>query len=125
MKEYCVDLEIAKELEKYGFDKECLYKHRGKINPDRYELDMCALPGVYFQAPTADEILQELPKFIEYDNGVYDKNIAILHIVLQRCEDNKSEYAIYYLDDNIFFETKLSNALAKMYICLKKEGYIK
>ena len=133
MKDFCVDFELAKELKENGFPQKTEFKWCEDKNnyPEQWivydTVEMGCSKDIVCSAPISEEIFNKLPKYIEYNNGVYDKNVAILHIILQRTVDNKSEYAIYYQDDYdlIIFDKKLPNALAKIYIYLKKEGYIK
>jgi len=108
MEEYCVDLEIAKELKENGFPQNSHFIH----SKDRYGhiISTKIIGNPYSEkcinAPTSDEILKELPPLM----------------YIWKCLD---EYKIDYPDIEVMKDKKLSNALAKMYIYLKKEGYIK
>ena len=114
MKEYCVDLEIAKELKENGFPQSktsSLYYINDKEGkyytnyPDTIERKLKFYIDKIIHLPTSDEILKELPtgtRIKKIDNGYFVKT---------------------YPYDFIFKE-KLSNALAKMWLYLKKEGYI-
>ena len=139
MKQYCVDLEIAKELKKNGFPQEiCFYYSRSngqediKGNPTYDFSSVHGGKGIfdkiydtrlryeYCPAPTTDEILKELPHEI---NGF-----------IFRIERTENEFIVGYFelshgDDEVrfgyFYDKKLCNALAKLWLYIKKEGYIK
>ncbi len=137
MKEYCVDLEIAKELEKNRFPQESNFyysRNNGQedikgnpiydfssIDGGKGRFDRIIDPRLryeYYPAPTSDEILKELP---------HEINEFWLRI-----EPVKDKYIVGYWEEghederrfDYFEEKKLSNALAKMWLYLKKEGYI-
>lgn len=101
MKNYCVDLEIAKELKDNGFPQNSYFW---------WNKTRCSIT-----APTSDEILKELPKEIKTKRDCY--RIDIGYDIVKK---------VWYCGICEFFEDKkLSNALAKMWLYLKKEGYIK
>ena len=118
MKKYCVDLEIAKELEESGFPQETYFWWNEcfitKISTYEIHSQKGYLEGKHLSAPTSDEILKELPITI---NKV--KNLTI--------HKGNTEYYVNYQEYNkhpIIYDKILSNALAKMWLYLKKEGYI-
>lgn len=146
MKEFCVDLQLAKELKKNIFPQETLFYWGGiwdctaiesEDTPIDYECIMSrneaqiAESDGSYSAPTSDEILKELPKIIIPNHTRYDMNIR--HYINQHL---KKKYEISFLsiclkmneehpDNYISFDDKfLPNALAKMWLYLKKEGYI-
>lgn len=111
MKEHCVDLEIAKELKENGFPQTSFCS---------YDLMENFWHGCIedFSAPTSDEILKELPKqILDWYSLKIHRNIL-------------GEYCVYYknrfgmLGDSRS-EYKLADALAKLWLYLKKVGYIK
>jgi len=134
MKEYCVDLEIAKELKENGFLQDTYFCWEEDY------LDGAGQPAIilskdknrfpkneadYYLAPTIDEILKELP--FDMCEGV--------GLNIWRTSDN-GEYNVSYIDwdqddhnydiDNIRKnDKKLANALAKLWLHFKKEGNIK
>ena len=121
MKEYCVDLEIAKELKENGFPQKTEYYwnlYQGKfqlLNPS-YAEDEWMFKEVDYSAPTTDEILKELPaklnkKELQLIKGSKDSFMVIY------------EYGTENLPGQL--DKKPCNALAKMWLYLKKEGYIK
>lgn len=137
MKEYCVDLELAKELKENGFPQEnsnFYWQINHLFNNNLYFRFKDSLGFNYeqylqedsgqeiYSAPTSDEILKELPNYISKDI-IYDLTIknypATFIVYYKNCFEEKE------LIDFRFTDKKLSNALAKMYIYLKKEGYIK
>ncbi len=134
MKEFCVDLEIAKELKKEGFPQETYFYHQINIHPTTEEeiyfnlihtkyKENRGLSPIY-SAPISDEILKELPneingyilEIIRYEDGTIEADYARS---LWREED--VEYLIK--SKKLFY--KLPNCLAELWLDLKKEGYIK
>jgi len=128
MKEYCVDLEIAKELEKNGFISECHFEwiDRPNINNPIIVNYFVAKSYHYkerFLAPVSDEILKELPneikgyslEIVRYETGPIEVNYV---------KYNSIDVPEYLINSKEMFY-KLSNALAKKWLHLKKEGYIK
>lgn len=122
-----VSLELARELKEVGYPQESLFywewttpadepycgasvttkeaKYSCKEDP---HLDWLA-------APTATELLSELPT----DNDT--KDLLTIHRHWQT-----KEFHVEYEDTGVFQRDKsLPNALAKMYIYLKKEGLLK
>lgn len=125
MKEFCVDLEIARELKENGFPQNndyYWYKNNDWfISRPNYD-DAFEDKMRYYSAPTSDEILKELPNTIEWigEYTIIDYDLVI--------EKTKNGYEVSYSESNslhIEFSEKSSNALAKMWLYLKKEGYIK
>lgn len=131
MKEYCTDLEIAKELEKNKFPYKSSFEYQvtqftgdGEYVDIVYNGNGIITPTsdctytVYAQ--TSDEILKELPPIF----GPYQLTIAKCFIYYQVSykDDNDGEIMN---DSALFDDKKLSNALAKLWLYLKKEGYIK
>ena len=133
MKEFCVDLEIAKELKENGFSQgENFYWIIEQNKPFLwlcdYYIEMDGEFGLFgewnkletYYAPTSDEILKELPNFITIENYV-----CILHI-------NRAlggTFYVYYGGvtkiSPVFKDKKLSNILSELWIWGRKEGYIK
>lgn len=132
MKEFCVDLEIAEELEKNNFPQTIYgwYKPNYDGRDRKPELLEVLARGTskssfnnltYYRltyAPTSDEILKELPVEINGFNF--------------RIERTDTDFVIAYLElgyeDEVrfgyFHDKKLVNALAKMWLYLKKEGLL-
>jgi len=123
MNEYCVDLKVAKQLKETGFPQTSVFRcqcARGGVkesillaeNPDQSLINQYCLP-------CSDEVLKELPHQI---NGFW-----------LRIDCNDRSYSVGYWesgyeDERIFehfSDLKLANALALLWIYLKKEGYIK
>ncbi len=122
MKEYCVDLEIAKKLEENKFPQKSYFCYRKNIFCNQFPLERKNKYGykilTIYSAPTSDEILKELEKYdlnlhITYDT--FTKEYSIIDAQYGFEEDN----------DSCKNNKKLSNAVAKMWLYLKKEGYIK
>ena len=120
MKEYCVDLELAKELKEAEFPQ----KSEKWWNQTRYGYELQRQKGycypLNYPAPTSDELLNQLPAWT--DSG----QVGIL-------KEENSYRITFFINDEVNYEDgykefndkKLSNALAKMWLYLKKEGYIK
>ncbi len=134
MKEYCVDLKIAKELKENGYNQISEFYHRiqkdniGEFtdfsNANEKSDHMIFIDA--YSAPTSDEILKELPS-----NFIYDGN----HYWLTIIKDNENNYQAYYektIEDGFkskmlfrIINKKSSNCLSLTWLYLKKEGYIK
>lgn len=144
MKEYCVDFEIAKELKENGFPQNTIYYWHDIHGYPEFEdfrandytdLSCCS-------APTSDEILKELPKYInnfgkllldftQYMHRDYmvENNYPLINneLSIQLVQG----HFVYYGNRNgdpqttkTFYDDKLSHALAKTWLHLKKEGHI-
>ena len=124
MKEFCADLEIAKELKEKGFPQECMFRYCcfdqseknlviKYINESNFGLQYIT------DAPTSDELLKELPESII--NKVYwmyiikdfDKNFQIFYENICDIKESKLKFRI--------INKKLSNCLALAWLHLKKE----
>ena len=130
MKEFCVDLELAKELKENDFPQKpgfSWWEYISTVSKTKnidvfYDFPHWTVAkdvDILCFAPTSDELLKELPEGIS----------------ITKCLKNKS-YLVSKLEPNIskrinekvykgFQDEKLPNALAKMWLYLKKEGYIK
>ena len=137
MKEFCVDLEIAKELKENGYPQETsflvlalkghpTYDFSSK-NGGKGTFDVIYDPKLrdeYLSAPCSDEILKELPneingyvlEIIRYENGTIEADFS-----KSFWADDETEYLIK--SKKLFY--KLSMCLAELWLDLKKEGYIK
>jgi len=132
MKEHCVDLEIAKELKENKFPQESFWCYyfcntlKGIIwNFGENNRLHAKISKEICSAPASDEILIKLPNEIIHNNNIFNLTV----------EKYLFRYEVQYIFltnplngtmNNIFFEDeKLSNALAKLWIYCKKEGYIK
>lgn len=129
MKEYCVDLEIAKELEKNNFPQTSYGWYKPDYDGrDRKPVLLNVLASGTSKspynnlshyrlayAPTSDEILKELPRNINN----FDLNILWV-------SEEKTWAITYDMKNNLYtYDFNLTYALAKMWLYLKKEGYIK
>ncbi len=130
MKEYCVDLELAKELKENGFPQTSYHHYKnGELLSGQIG---CVRPSeIVYSAPTSDEILKELKKFSAFkihSRYVYVDENKLQHLFKctidsdTRIDQNNNFFKIYTNGVN---DKKLSNVLAKMWLGLKKEGYIK
>lgn len=155
MKEYCVVLGIAKELKENGFPQESNFYHRIQkdgigeftdFSDENTHSSFMKLKALY-SAPCSDEILKELPDSICLKKklcGLIIEKVArgdLYSIAILHSKDNISDEqwnrfrkeanrysgtCISKTKSFIAFKDKgLSNALAKMWLYLKREGYIK
>ena len=133
MKEFCADLEIAKELKEKGFPQECMFRYCcfdqseknlviKYINESNFGLQYIT------DAPTSDELLKELPKVISDLNFDY-----YYHLKIEKSPIHDEFYFISYgitnqehawMEQYHANDKKLSNALAKMWLYLKKENLL-
>jgi len=126
MKKYCVNLELAKKLKENEFYQNTLYylddednlinKNFVITSPKIIEENNQLKKANYYSAPTSDELLKELPyKIKDY------------YLVIAKC--NKGYWVKYWNFGEIEIKhiqgNNLANCLAKMWLYLKKEGYIK
>ncbi len=134
MKKFCVDLELAKALKEGGFlqNSEFSWVMVGKGEAG-LQMDVRITTNnplyVEISAPISDEILKELPKEIKDINFTY-----FYHLKIERSLIHNERYFVSYgitspthawMEQYQTNGNKLSNALAKMYLRLTKEGYIK
>jgi hypothetical protein len=119
-----VDFELAKKLKKAGYKQESVFHwlryKQIKLSKLVWAMDDgdIFLSDSQYSAPTTDELLEMLPHFFHQ----YELTIV----------KSKNKYTVSYFDlgdcehylNMIFVEEKLCNALAKMYLYLKKEGLI-
>lgn len=115
MKDFCVDLELAKELKENGFpqkslfywlnwDKKYLLVPEDELEPECY----------FYSAPISDEILKELLLHEIWIKWFPD-------IQVYQISGSQKISNLTYLE---IYNKKLSNALAELWLDLKKEGYI-
>ncbi len=125
MKDYCVDLEIAKELKENGFPQECMFRYCcfdqseknlviKYINESNFGLQYIT------DAPISGELLKELPKFIETDGYLYKLIISPNESFVNVSYESNSETLLVGS-----FGKKLQKSLATIWLWCKKEGYIK
>lgn len=144
MKEYCVDLELAKELKENGFPQntynEWSYVKALSNNKVGYEWvwvfgkEMNRKCLKCISAPISDEILKELPNEISVST-INSFNEYYLRI--DGWDDGGESFDVYYenyhelsVPEPILTERginckKLQNGLAKMWLYLKKGGYLR
>jgi hypothetical protein len=133
LKDLVIDYEYAVKLKELGFKQKSLFWHVFyKNNPESKTIIMNPYSDSDVEnisAFTSDELLEILPKFIEFKENFYNLEIDC---VGRRNLENfciKYNYQIYenfnYLDNEDFRDKKFSNALAKMLIYLIENGYYK
>lgn len=134
MQEITTDLEISKELKENGFPQNHLFKwvNRKDRDGDNYYIlesgSTYNFKGFRWSAPTAEELLKELPKQVK--RHVPSINFGRACVCNNEAYTNK--YIVCYADKQHFalnnylsVDDKLCNALAKYWLYLKKEGLIK
>jgi len=131
IEKYVVSLELAKKLKEAGWEKETVYwwwerrSSSGKLitQEARYKDD----PPIFLDgntveiiapAPLAEEMLEELPKKITKHSLTYWLTM-----------DYDDAYIMTYSDCDWFaivqsMDKKLSNALARLWLWLKENGYL-
>lgn len=138
MKQYVCDLEYARQLKELGVPQNGSYCWRKTgCRYALYSRDL-RIRGSY-DAFNSDELLERLPKKIHFNNyllnievkselrpeapksGNLEKFWEIFYYITYRC----CYHGDVFFKKEIIKDKKLSNALAKMYIYLKKEGYTK
>jgi len=115
MSNHVTSLELSKQLKEVGWKKETEFWYLPCFNGELEEWhlvpkkEICGCGGCKraVPAPISDELLEELPKFV-----------AITKL-------NDNSYSVILLGTDIDFRSNLPNALAKMWLYLKKEGLIK
>lgn len=127
MKEYCVDLEIAKELEENGFPQETNFYHRIQkdgigeftdFSDTHLKSDFMTIINVY-SAPTTDEILKELPKKLYGCHLEIDRTDVAYYIWYAPIGTNIDQRPKDFVAGSM--GKKLANALAQKWLYLKKE----
>jgi len=136
MKEYCVDLEIAEELQENNFPQTFFGWYKPNYDgrdrkPVLLEVLANGTSTSSFNglsqyrltyAPTSDEILKELPSKIEE----YFLDILKLQIEYTVGYSNMKPYEQSdFIWLTFYNNKKISVALAKLWLHCKKEGYIK
>jgi len=143
---HCVSLEIAKQLKEAGWKKETEFWwekifviETAKLYPQEKVLSIRLVKGkpiiseeddgvLFYPAPLATEILEELPEEFEYKEHTYrlqigknDKWYAVWYDSTDKIEINSAWSKLTFNEEN---EDTLPNALAKMWLYLKKERLI-
>ena len=124
LESHVVSLEIARELKGAGWEKETEFwwvitlTSNWHISMGKPDEGWCILnKGNYFAAPLATEILEELPYRIKGQYG-----LRIYKFTEYNCQ-----VCYWDLDGNLKhdeFDKFLPNALAKMWLYLKKENLL-
>lgn len=123
MHNYAVDLEIAKELNENGFFQETEYYFVNNHFEHKTNAQFANNYDRKYSAPTSDEILKELPSRI-----ISKSNQCLYFLTIYKSYN--TFHVAYYNEARsesltLFNQKQLSNGLAKMWLYLKKEGYIK
>lgn len=127
-----VNLELSKELKEAGYPQEARFRWYSGIDHLKDEhiylsesaFDNLYQPKAIAASPTADEILERLPSFFlaEFDGIEYNHQIVI------EKEDSSYLVGAKNLTDGCYMENvvdeSLADALAQMWLYLKKEGLL-
>jgi hypothetical protein len=118
MKNLCVSLETAKALKAAGWTEDtCLaYGKNGYMlePPFGWSADM----DLAFPAPTAEEVLRELPEKIDLKE--WRRDLQFLFIAPE-----KGKWEVSYGEFKKFRDKSLSEAAAQMWLWCVSEGHIK
>lgn len=143
-------LETSKALKENGFPQETFWAHKvlpdgsdfclsghslaidklnveaAQINPQDEYTRIYGLETKFFHAPTSDELLEELPESVTEHGVRYS-----MEIVRHKLFDEKKFFISYEDNDGCMLRHECSDneslpeALAAMWLFLKKEGLIK
>ena len=138
LNEITTDLEISKQLKESGYPQDSLfYKHSAY---DGNGLEKTSTRDILLQhelkeeiwnywisAPTAEELLNELPKYInnyEWELTISVNNQNEFIVYYSKINDNGDEEKMYCSGYAITMDKDLKNALAKMWIYLKENNLL-
>lgn len=133
MEKITTSLELSKELKENGFKQDSIYTLSKDSLSNRYELCFIHPQEIKedeYSAPTAEELLEELPKDLFINDKSY--HLCIYYAVSKyRCiyERLYKEYGCELIREILNKEIisdneKLCNALAKMWLYLKKNNLL-
>lgn len=130
LEQIVVTLELAKKLKETGYPQESLFYYEfdldeteigGDIATLRFREDCIWLnTDDSYSAPTATELLNELPEVIVVKNKVHSFWCNKID-GLYRCGYDENCYEEYGFQED---DKSMANAMAKLYLELKKEGLL-
>lgn len=123
MKEYCVDLDIAKELKENGFPQQSLFywwKVQGFKQYSLWFLREIPTARKKWSAPTAEELIKELPNKYYWNLKIDLSAISNEYFVHYGLTDKDRAWMKSHMTN----DEKLCNALAKLWLYLKKENLL-
>jgi hypothetical protein len=137
LKDIVCSLELAKELKENGFKQESLFKwcewdktdefydnEKNRVFSqeqwENYATDYNPPNSVFYSSPTATELLNELPEVVVVENKVHSFWCNKID-GLYRCGYDENCYEEYGFQED---ENSMANAMAKLYLELKKEGLL-
>ena len=151
LQDICVDLELAKELKENDWktmtwfyfkqDYHDMYYSLNMQNISHSLLDIRCEPkksGGIYSAPTTDELLKVLPKYLNLDNSFSGQSYLEIDNLWEKgkmwdnCNGDNSNF-ICHVSFNLgltkdtipeITDKKLPNALAKMWLYLKKNNLL-
>ncbi len=137
MEDIWIDLELGKKLKEAGFQQDTIYKwlniSYGNLGEPQFDIvryDPGTEYGSYIEcaAPTAEEIIKELPSYITIDNEKYtlviskhDGDYYVRYEFLKSM--NRNNLCKWYKTKSQS-DIKLCNALAKMWLYIDNEEII-
>jgi len=118
MKTLCVSLETAKALKAAGWTKPTVFAYR--MLDGEWKLDYFheLFAGEKLSAPTAEEVLRELPEKIDLKE--WRRDLQFLFIAPE-----KGKWEVSYGEFKKFRDKSLSEAAAQMWLWCVSEGHIK
>jgi hypothetical protein len=132
LEDITTSLELSKRLKESGFPQDSLFAWYWCCDYRKYFVantkTFIGLGDKIYSAPTTDELLEQLPEFIDYSREPLDK-YKYISLDIQKYSVKGDKYLISYVDDYYIskqFEIhhdKLPDALAEMWI-LKERGVI-
>ncbi len=126
LKDICCDKGISGELKEKGFPQDGLFWWKKYPSEWDIAIDGCGYvpdKASDFLAPTAEEILKELPCFFCDENG-FQYNLHLEQFRKEYCISYYNSYKIKNFNRQLFKDKKLCNALAKMWIYLKDNNLL-
>ena len=126
-----VSLETAKLLKEEGFPQETALFYRvdefGNVfernaNEDPLKMQKVLGTNIYYAKPTTDELLEELPREIRHKEA---REIQPLRIYFGRKDLSVEYHLAFTLALHICQHKELPEALAQMWLWLKKENLLK
>ena len=139
IEKYVVSLDLAKKLKEAGYPQKGggWYWYSSIENAlwrlmflDEFDGEFNQDIETFLKAPLAEEILEELPKMIYWKPAVGNLNITGYRLTIKKDTFETGCYHVGYKNiDRIvwagnFRDNKLSNALARLWLWLKENGYL-
>lgn len=118
MKTLCVSLETAKKLKAAGWTKPTEFIYEDLGHRQQLRLGSIKMNTGDFYAPTAEEVLRELPEKIDLNEWRRDLQFIFI-------SPEKGKWEVSYGQFKKFKNKSLSEAAALMWLWCVEQGYIK